>query len=82
MAKVVRSKVDAVLSQIAELSEAELDELQVRMAEAAPQLSGQAADGTRAHPLSIMQAKGLGKDFWRSIDVDTYIKRERDSWGS
>ena len=82
MAKVTRSKVDVVVSQIAELSDVELDELRVRIAEASPKLLGQTADGTPGPTLSIMEAKGLGRDFWRSIDVDTYIRRERDSWGS
>lgn len=29
---------------------------------------------------SIMELKGLGKDFWRGIDVDKYIEEERSSW--
>lgn len=29
---------------------------------------------------SIMELKGLGKDFWREIDVDKYIEEERNSW--
>lgn len=28
----------------------------------------------------ITELKGLGKEFWRSIDVDEYIRKERDSW--
>lgn len=82
MAKVTRSKVDAVVSQIVELSDVELDELRARIAGASPKLLGETADATLAPTLSIMEAKGLGRDFWRSIDVDGYIKRERDSWGS
>lgn len=30
--------------------------------------------------VSIMDIKGLGKDLWQSVDVDEYIKNERDSW--
>lgn len=29
---------------------------------------------------SIMELQGLGKDIWRDVDVEEYIKRERDSW--
>jgi len=28
----------------------------------------------------IRELKGLGKEFWRSIDVDAYLKKERASW--
>ena len=31
---------------------------------------------------SIMELEGLGADFWRTIDVEEYIRRERASWGS
>jgi hypothetical protein len=29
---------------------------------------------------SITELKGLGKEFWRSVDVEKYIREERDSW--
>jgi hypothetical protein len=32
----------------------------------------------KAH--SLAELKGLGKEFWRSIDVDEYLRKERDSW--
>ncbi len=31
-------------------------------------------------PLSLKNLKGLGKDIWKDIDVDEYIKKERESW--
>ncbi|OPF20166.1 hypothetical protein B1L04_01700 [Microcystis aeruginosa KW] len=31
-------------------------------------------------PLDFRNAAGLGKEIWRSIDVDTYIQQERSSW--
>jgi hypothetical protein len=31
---------------------------------------------------SILELKGLGKEYWRSIDVEEYIRQERDSWES
>lgn len=30
--------------------------------------------------VSIMDIKGLGKELWQSVDVDEYIKNERDCW--
>jgi hypothetical protein len=29
---------------------------------------------------AIKRLKGLGKDLWRSVDVDKYIRDERASW--
>jgi len=31
---------------------------------------------------SVRELRGLGKELWRSIDVEQYIKEERDSWRS
>jgi hypothetical protein len=31
-------------------------------------------------PLSLKNLKGLGKEIWEDIDVDEYIKKERESW--
>lgn len=31
-------------------------------------------------PLSLKNLKGLGKEIWKDIDVDEYIKKERESW--
>jgi AbrB family looped-hinge helix DNA binding protein len=31
-------------------------------------------------PLSLKNLKGLGKDIWKDIDVEEYIKKERESW--
>jgi len=33
--------------------------------------------GSRA---SISDLKGLGKEIWRSIDIEEHVNRERDSW--
>lgn len=30
---------------------------------------------------SILELRGLGKELWRSVDVDEYIRGERNSWG-
>jgi hypothetical protein len=29
---------------------------------------------------SILELQGLGREFWRGIDVDEYIRKERESW--
>ena len=30
--------------------------------------------------LDFRKAAGLGKEFWQEIDVDAYLRRERDEW--
>ncbi len=30
--------------------------------------------------LDFRKAAGLGREIWENIDVDQYIKQERDSW--
>jgi hypothetical protein len=34
--------------------------------------------GVKTH--SIMELEGLGADYWRSIDVEEYLRVERESW--
>lgn len=29
---------------------------------------------------SILESRGVGKEFWRKIEVDEYIRKGRDSW--
>jgi AbrB family looped-hinge helix DNA binding protein len=31
-------------------------------------------------PLSLKNLKGLGKEIWKDIDVEEYIRKERESW--
>jgi hypothetical protein len=35
-------------------------------------------EGVKTH--SILELEGLGKEIWRDIDVDEYIRKERESW--
>ncbi len=28
----------------------------------------------------ISELKGLGKDIWSSVDVDEYVRKERETW--
>ena len=30
--------------------------------------------------INITKLKGLGKDIWKEVDVDSYIVKERESW--
>jgi AbrB family looped-hinge helix DNA binding protein len=31
-------------------------------------------------PSSIKDLKGLGKEIWKGVDIEEYIKTERESW--
>lgn len=31
-------------------------------------------------PFSLRDLQGLGKEIWQDVDVEDYIKKERDSW--
>lgn len=33
-----------------------------------------------AEPRHLSELKGLGKDAWQTVDVDDYIRQERNSW--
>lgn len=33
-----------------------------------------------AKPLSILELRGLGKEYWREIDAAKHVERERASW--
>jgi hypothetical protein len=30
---------------------------------------------------SILELEGLGADLWKNIDVEEYLRKERESWG-
>jgi prevent-host-death family protein len=31
--------------------------------------------------LDFRKAAGLGKELWKGVDADVYIRKERDEWG-
>lgn len=31
-------------------------------------------------PLSILDLRGLGKEYWRDVDATSHVRRERASW--
>jgi hypothetical protein len=73
------SKVETVAKQLTSLSSDELEQLgEVISTDVITHLQ----NGTRHKKgkRSIMELQGLGKELWRAIDVDEYLKRERDSW--
>lgn len=37
-------------------------------------------DSDLSSKLDLRKAKGLGKALWRGIDVDQYVKNEREGW--
>ena len=39
--------------------------------------AGSSASGT---PPSISSLRGVGKELWSGIDVDEYLRQERNSW--
>ena len=40
-------------------------------------------EGEKSRPqgkLDFRKAAGLGKEIWQDVDVDAYLRRERDEW--
>ncbi|MBW1945886.1 MAG: type II toxin-antitoxin system Phd/YefM family antitoxin [Deltaproteobacteria bacterium] len=37
-------------------------------------------EARRLGRLDFRKAAGLGKEIWRGMDVDEYLRRERDTW--
>jgi hypothetical protein len=31
-------------------------------------------------PRSLMELEGLGREIWKDVNVDEYLRRERESW--
>jgi hypothetical protein len=76
------TKVQHVAEELARLSEEELEQLGDGMSKTHPEVIERLQNGTRQRKgkHSIMELKGLGKESWRSIDVDEYLRQERASW--
>jgi hypothetical protein len=66
---------DAVLHQVQQL----LPEEQLKLIEDLAVILRQRIPSKPKH--SILELKGLGKEVWEGVDVDEYIRQERDSWG-
>ena len=59
-----------------ELSDHEID----AFSKSVQQLSEKLVTPSLADRRTLRELKGLGKELWRSTDVDEYIRQERDSW--
>jgi hypothetical protein len=68
--------------QPAERDRAKYDDLVRRMEalveEVPPEISVEEPVSKKKY--SILDWWGVGKEFWSQIDVDEYIRKERDSW--
>jgi hypothetical protein len=54
-----------------------MDELSIDLEEIEHRLEAE-----QDEPLhSVLELRGLGKEIWQDIDVDEYIRQERESWG-
>lgn len=53
---------------------------QLRLAEELMAIVHQQGKNRPRRKHSIMELRGLGKELWRSIDVEKYIEEERNSW--
>jgi hypothetical protein len=76
------TKLKNVAAELASLSGEELEQLGDVISTTYPEVIQRLQNGTRQRKgkHSIMELKGLGKDYWRSIDVDEYLRQERASW--
>ena len=36
--------------------------------------------GAKGRQHSILELRGLGKEIWKGVDADEYVRKERDSW--
>ena len=63
---------DEILKQAEQLSETEQQRLIDELAQRAARRNG------KRH--NVMELKGLGKELWKTIGVDDYVAKERDSW--
>lgn len=64
-----------ILNQVQQLSPEERERL---LDDLAVSIHKGTADRPKKH--SIKELRGLGKELWRSIDVEKYIEEERNSW--
>ena len=44
------------------------------------ELKGMIEDDEKKELHDVTEFRGVAKDFWKDIDVEEYINRERDSW--
>jgi hypothetical protein len=59
-----------------QLSQVEIEELSTEL----KQIEARLTDKPGRPRRDILELDGLGMELWRSIDVDAYLRKERDSW--
>jgi antitoxin (DNA-binding transcriptional repressor) of toxin-antitoxin stability system len=74
----VRQKLGEILNRVSLLREEIIIE---RAGRKIARLSPVDNEDTRPRgKLDFRKAAGLGKEIWKDIDVDDYLRRERESW--
>lgn len=48
------------------------------VAQEVTELLGRAVESSRS--ISILELRGLGKEYWHGVDPAAHVARERDSW--
>ena len=66
------------LVQASELSEGDPERLLVEVGLLKEEAEAFAAGRRGLH--DVMEWEGTGEEFWRTLDVDKYIREERQSW--
>jgi len=61
------------IERLLQRSDAELVSGEVR--------SGAPDNGTNKASRRITELRGLGRELWRDIDAQEYVRRERNAWG-
>jgi hypothetical protein len=76
------TKLRHVAQELCSLSGEELEQLGEVISSTHPEVFQRLQHGTRQRKgkHSIMELEGLGKELWRAIDVDEYLRKERATW--
>jgi len=67
---------DRVLDLTKQLSPSEQLELIARLSER----MRHAVDEEAQAPVDMLSLAGLGAELWQAVDVDAYLRQERESW--
>jgi len=67
---------DRVLDLTKQLSASEQLELIARLSER----MRHAVDEEAQAPVDMLSLAGLGAELWQAVDVDAYLRQERESW--
>ena len=73
MMQLQKSNIDQLINQIEHLNYNQKVEIMDRIIHNLKRNENKSKHG-------LLDLKGLGKDIWKNIDVDSYIQSERQSW--